>query len=217
MLDPKFFRYYERDWLRLPSVTTVLQLLPEPDWVRLWKERIGPEQYKIEMEWYGDRGTTIHLMCENYFLGKNEPLPTDPKLAKFVAGFNYFTMAYKHLFGEVLEIEWELFSEEIGIAWRFDIVFELWGLLTLTDWKTSTNSRLDAMQKARYTMQLSAYWKIWNLTHERQIDQAMIVLFSDSKKNGLWEVLIITKEELEKSWKEFSDILLMFQMTYPNP
>lgn len=224
MLDPRFFRFYEQDWLRLPSVTTVLQLLPEPEFVTMWRNRIGPEQFKKEMEWYGERGTIIHLMCENHFLWRNEPIPTDPKLQKFVAWFHYFINAYKHLITPVLWTyftEWQLFSEILGYAWRFDLICCFAGKITLVDFKTSTNSKISPEQKKKHSMQLSAYVAMWNSVHpELPIEQAMVVMFTDSKKTGLGEVFLIPMEDnsveidLVRAWKNFRSFLIAFHLEY---
>jgi hypothetical protein len=218
MLDPSFFRFYEQDGLRLPSVTTILQQLPEPMFVTIWKQKIGPEKYKEEMEWYGARGSVIHLMCENHFAWANEPIPTDPELQKFVKGFHYFYTAYRHLLSPVDSeylLEGELFSIDLGIAGRYDMICRVAGKITLIDFKTSTNSKISDGNKKKHSLQLSGYIAMWNAKHpDLQIEQAMIVMFTDSKKTGLWEVFMVSLEDLEKAWKDYRMLIVMFLIEY---
>ena len=221
MLDPKFFRFYEKDWIKLPSVTTILQLLPEPEFVTRWKEKIWPEQYKIEMEGYGTRGTIIHKMCENHFLGANEPIPTDPELDKFVKGFHHFIMAFSPILSPVKDkyiLEEELSSVDLGIAGRCDMICRVSWKVTLVDFKTSTSSKIGVEIRKKYSLQLAAYTKLWNTMEwqKNPIEQAMIVLLTDAKKTGFGQVETFSIEDLNYAWKDYVCLLLLFHMQYLN-
>jgi hypothetical protein len=64
-------------------------------------------------------------------------------------------------------------------------------------------------------MQLSAYIAMWNAEHpDLQIEQAMIVLFTDSKKTGLGEVFIFEMDQLKEAWHEYSQFLIQFLLMY---
>lgn len=64
-------------------------------------------------------------------------------------------------------------------------------------------------------MQLSAYIAMWNAEHpDLQIEQAMIVLFTDAKKTGLGEVFIFTMDQLKEAWHEYTRFLIQFLLMY---
>lgn len=57
-----------------PSVTSVLGCIPNPG-IEQWKKRVGEAEAKRVSKKATDRGTRIHTLAENYFLGK--PLEID--------------------------------------------------------------------------------------------------------------------------------------------
>lgn len=173
------------------------------------------------MEGYGNRGTIIHKMCENHFLGANEPIPTNPELQKFVKGFQYFTTAFGVILSPVTDkyiLEEELSSTDIGIAGRCDMICRLNGKVTLIDFKTSTSSKIGPEMHKKYLLQLAAYTKLWNSKPDQQypIEQAMIVLLTDSKKTGLGQVEFFSDEDLQKAWRDYATYLIQFYMQFLN-
>ena len=94
ILNPNLIRFYEVNGVKLPSVTSILQLCPDAPWITVWKNRIGEQGYKDYMRKLYDRGTAIHKVCENHFLGNHIEVPTDSELQKFITGFYTFLGHY---------------------------------------------------------------------------------------------------------------------------
>jgi len=127
------------------------------------------------------RGTQIHKVCENHFLGQNHPIPTDHELQRFIKGFYTFLTIYGNRITGPYYVEQKLACVELGMAGTVDLVCKLDGKLTLIDWKTSSGSSIGGEMLEKYKMQLSAYRRIWNATHDEKIEQAMLVQLSSKK------------------------------------
>ena len=126
-------RYYTlEDGTRLPSVTTVLGA-QKKEAIMAWRKRVGEEEANRVSRKATSRGTNVHTLCERYLnnesLGMIMPdalemfLSIKPKLDKHVSNIWYQEQA--------------LWSKQLGMAGRVDLISHWDGVLSIVDFKTS--------------------------------------------------------------------------------
>lgn len=185
-INPKAIRWYlpEGKTQKVPSVTSSLQLMPDDPYIQTWKESLTEEAYLAYMDKIFERGDIIHKLCENHFNGTYEPVTLVPEYQPYVTGFHRFLALHGADITPFLT-EYALYSEELGIAGRFDFLCEWNGHFTLVDWKTSASARIPPSMVEKYRMQTAMYVNLWNFTNERQITQAVVVPLTAANKKGL--------------------------------
>lgn len=125
-------RYYHCGKEKYPSITSVLSSGEPKEYLVAWRERLGEEAAAVETQRCADRGTNVHLLCE-YYLNNNK-LPdvseTDMKI------FNKLKMILRRV-SDVRSQECALYSNELRVAGRCDLVACYNGVLSIIDFKTS--------------------------------------------------------------------------------
>jgi genome maintenance exonuclease 1 len=139
-----------------PSITTVLEPLKR-EILEKWRERVGDDVADAESRWGRDRGSALHLACED--LIENKLICGHPMLIR---------MLIEDLMPYILRInnvhcqETVLYSNKFRIAGRVDLIAEYNGLLSIIDFKGSKRSKKREwitdyfMQTAFYAY---AYWE----------------------------------------------------------
>lgn len=91
-LIPESIRWYTipDTGMKLPSVTSVLQLIPDDIYIEKWKSSMTVEEYLAYMDKVFTRGDIIHKLCENHFNGTYDPVPLEPEYQPYVTGFHRF-------------------------------------------------------------------------------------------------------------------------------
>jgi len=64
-------RLYKGEASLMPSITTVLGVLSDPQYIASWKAKVGEREAQRVIDTARARGKYIHAMAENYFSGKN--------------------------------------------------------------------------------------------------------------------------------------------------
>lgn len=95
-INPASIRWYTdpETGQKLPSVTSVLQLMPDDPYIEKWKSSMSVEEYLAYMDKVFYRGDIIHKLCENHFNGTYEPIPLGPEYQPYVTGFHRFLALY---------------------------------------------------------------------------------------------------------------------------
>lgn len=218
MIDPTTIRWY-KDWdIALPSVTSILRLAPVPQFIQSWQERIGLQAYNEHIDKILQRGTAIHKVCENFFLKTNNPIPTDYELQWFITGFYTFVAKFWTNISPTFDwykIEEKIASKDFGYAGTIDFICKFFGKNTLIDWKTSSSSSLSGEMANNYGMQVVAYAMLWNYLYPKnQIDQCMIVVLTNKKKDGLWETMLVHRDEFKYYFDQFIPYVLFMNSVY---
>lgn len=219
ILNPKTFRFYEQDWVKLPSVTTVLQLHPDPDFITSWKERIWVEWYIEHMNKLAARWTVLHKVCENFFLENNNIIPTELEYQKFINWFYSFVWKYWQYITPLdddnkYKIEYNLYSDVLWYAWTCDLICKVQWKQTLIDWKTSSSSSLWWEMLEKYKMQTVAYAVLYNNYNFDKVEQIMIVVLTNNRKDWLWNIEIVERKDFEFYFNSFLNYLIEFNLVY---
>lgn len=154
-----------------PSITTILGTGDKP-WLTDWRQSLGDVKADKEMKRAADRGTAVHSMIEKFL--NNNPTPTERHLLEHIGEFNSLKLHLKKI-NNIITQETPLWSDVLKTAGRVDCVGEFDGVLSLIDFKTSTNSKNDTMI-FDYWLQVTAYALMFQERYNIQIDNAVIIM-----------------------------------------
>jgi genome maintenance exonuclease 1 len=168
---PKGRVYTTPEGMKYPSITTVLGSGEKP-WLRDWRAALGPVKADKEMKRAADRGTAVHLMLERYL--NNDP---DPTYGQHIDHINEFTPLKMHVrsIDNILLQEAALYSDELQVAGRVDLIAEYKGKLAVIDWKTSTRAKTPEMIQ-NYYLQTTAYALMVDELYNITIDDIFILM-----------------------------------------
>jgi len=114
-----------------------------------------------------DMGTYIHNWIEDFVLGKNPDLPTNPRLKDVI---HEFLQWWKTKDIEVLKAERMLCSPKYMLAGTPDLICKVDGKLTIMDWKTGSGIYPEQfLQLAAYALMLEEEYP------EQKVEQLYIV------------------------------------------
>lgn len=157
-----------------PSITTVLGSKEKPE-LQNWRLRLGDKKAEREMKRASDRGTAVHSMIENYLNNADEPTKGFDPI--HVREFNSLRLRLKGINNIVCQ-EIPLYSDVLKVAGRVDCIGEYNGVLSIIDFKTSTNDkRADMIDD--YFIQTSAYAIMFQEMYGVQINQVVIIMSSE--------------------------------------
>lgn len=149
-------RYYVApDGTKLHSMTTMLGLTSDKEYLEEWREAVGDEAADKEMKRCSVRGEGVHFACEHYV--NNEPME---KVVGECSGYVYmFEQIKKELdtrLGLVIVQEIPLYSYKMKVAGRVDLIGYWDGELAVIDFKTS-NKEKTKEDCEDYAIQLCGY------------------------------------------------------------
>lgn len=123
---------------RYPSVTTVLSSRVK-DGIEAWKKRVGEDAANRIMKRATNRGTDMHLICEDYLLNKLEYKKNKSFLA--LEMFQFIKPILDEHVGVIYGNELALYSDTLQVAGRSDMFCQFMGTNTIVDFKTSTKDK----------------------------------------------------------------------------
>jgi hypothetical protein len=191
-LDQRFYKTDTGEYY--PSVTSILNYYPKNSFFYTWLKDVGHNS-DILVKKASDEGTQVHNAIESFLQGEeikwinndghaNYNLDVWKMILKFFEFWNEFKP-------ELVAKETHLLSHEHRYAGTCDLVIKLNNKLWLLDIKTSNSLHTS------YYLQLAAYVKAWNETHEQKIEEAGVIWLKSSKRslkegklqgNG-WEII----------------------------
>ena len=133
---------------------------------------------------------------------------------KMILKFAEFWNTYKP---ELVVGEYHVFSDAHKYAGTADLIVKMDGKLWLLDIKTSNSLHTS------YDLQLAAYSKAWNETHDTPIEETGILWLkantrSEGKKDKIqgkgWELKVIS--DIESNFKMFMNIYEIYKLEHPN-
>ena len=163
--------YITPDGNEYPSVTTVLGDKEKP-WLEDWRKMLGDNKAKKETKRCADRGTAIHEMAEKYL--NNEDFKLRDYKPEYVKDFNKLKMKLNKI-DNIRGQEVGLYSDRLKIAGTVDCVAEFDGLLSIIDFKTSTNNKTKDMIDD-YFKQCTAYAIAWHERTGEAIEDITIII-----------------------------------------
>lgn len=159
---------------KYPSITTVLGDGDKP-WLTAWRESLGEKRAAKETKRTADRGEAVHLMIENYL--KNDSNPTKNQKQEHITEFNSIRLRLKKV-DKILLQEGALYSDILRVAGRVDCVGEYDGVLSIIDFKTSTNDKSESMIED-YFLQATAYALMFEEQYGINIEQVVIMMTTE--------------------------------------
>ena len=131
--DGKRF-YVTPEGERYPSITSILSELTKAD-ISRWRARVGEKEANRIVAQASRRGTAVHTVCEAYI--KNQDGYLDGELPHIIELFRSIEPFLDRI-DMVRLIEGALWSDELKVAGRTDLIAEFDGELAVIDYKTST-------------------------------------------------------------------------------
>lgn len=176
-------RYYTKDGVLVPGVTTVLGVLAKPALVN-WANKLGLQGIEVGkyVDNLADVGTLTHAIIEDYLKGAvtdfSDYTPNQRKLAE-CASSKFFEWEKKNDF-EMIKSELQLVSDKHYFGGTCDIYTMLNGKKTLIDIKTSK-----ACYSEHFT-QVAAY-KILLEEHGYPVEDCKILRIGREEAEGFDE------------------------------
>lgn len=213
--------YTDGEELYLPSVSTVLDEMPEPEGITRWKENNdgtgGTTHWRDILQYKSNRGTLIHYNLLNEFEdgdmfstdeeNSEEELKVEGDWSRYIDDLTYAEEAWeqvKRIRGidaeSVLNVECFVTNNGVGYAGQFDLLYvDDDSNVVLSDIKTSNASR--APYK-KHKLQLVAYKNALRLDVDRL---EVIIIHPDSER---WKVSHDTdwEESVDDLWTEFREL-----------
>lgn len=157
---------------RYPSVTTVLGS-KEKHWLENWKQTLGPKKASKETKRCADRGTAVHKMAENYL--NNIENPTNGFDQQNIYLFNQLKFRLDKI-NNIRVQEVPLYSHRLKLAGRVDVIGEYDKVLSVIDFKTSTQNKLKEEIVFDYFLQSTAYALMYDELFGEFIEDIVILI-----------------------------------------
>ena len=185
--------YETPDGHRYPSVTTVLGRRPEKlKSLMAWRKRVGEEQANKISTQASRRGTKVHTLMENYIMHGQEP--DKKEMPTSLLAFKSLRRVIDANLEVVRGAEIGLYSHELKLAGRCDLVGQWSGKNAIIDFKTSRKLKKEEWIED-YFVQLAAYAMAHNYTYQTKIQQGVVLMCS---KDGYFQKFEVSDEEFRQ-------------------
>ena len=180
---------------KYPSVTTVIGNNPDKKaGIAKWRRRVGEEKANRVSTRAATRGTSFHLMCEDYLNNKYD----EEKFKDKHLPLMMFKNAKQTLsrINNIYAQEVALYSDHLEIAGRVDCIAEFDGELSIIDFKTSAEEKkLKWIED--YLIQETAYACMLYERYKLKVNKIVTIIACES---GDTQVFVETpkKEYLQK-------------------
>jgi hypothetical protein len=216
ILDQRFYRRNEEYY---PSVSSILNYFPKNQFFHSWLKDVGHNSDIIASKAAGE-GTQVHNAIEDFLQG-NEINWVDEygnvkynlDVWKMILKFADFWNTHKPT---LICAEYHLFSDNFKYAGTADLVVMIKDKRWLIDIKTSNSLHTS------YDLQLAAYSKAWNETHNEPIEETGILWLKaatrgEGKKDTIqgkgWQLKQIS--DIETNFKMFQNVYEIYKMENP--
>jgi hypothetical protein len=177
-------RYYFRNELKYPSVTTVLGARPKKE-LENWKKKLGEKKAEKIKKRAAKRGDNLHKMAEYYILNNEEEYN---KIKQNPFSWNYFKAIKTVLDNQIDDIlcsEISLFSDYLKVAGRTDLVGHFDGIPAIIDFKGANVLRPKSYYKS-YFMQTAAYSQMFYELSGIKIQKSFLVFSVEGGENQVY-------------------------------
>lgn len=166
------YRFYDIDGKSYPSVTSVLSIR-KTEGLKKWRQSIGEDVAKWEMNRAARRGKSLHTLVEQY-LGNETPSIRDV----LPLGLFRLMKPYLDQINNIRLLEKIMYSKDLTIAGQVDCVAEYNGKLSVIDFKTSNKERIEDWVE-NYFLQCTAYSKMYEETFDEKIEQIVVLIAAE--------------------------------------
>lgn len=167
--------------------------------MKKWQESLGVSKAAAVTKAAATRGTNVHLLIERFLKGEQVDAPIDGKPVNptDLNAFNAMKLMLKKI-DEVWGQEVPLFSEELEVCGRCDLIAVYDGQPVIVDFKTS--SRVKSKSDIHsYKLQLAFYAKAHNEMYGTTITEGVILMVAET---GFPMKFIVKLEEVEVELRE---------------
>ena len=166
-------RYYEVEpGVLFPSMTSVLSILSK-DSIAKWKERVGEQKAEAISRKARNRGNEVHQICENFL--NNESPYIKGEMPDSIELFNVLKAPLSKYLNRVYHIEAPLYSVELGVAGRADLIGEWMGVPVILDFKTSAKPKREEWI-SNYYMQGAGYAQMYKEMTGVEIEHMLVLI-----------------------------------------
>jgi hypothetical protein len=212
-------RFYRRNDEYYPSVSSILNYFPKNQFFHSWLKDVGHNADIIASKAAAE-GTQVHNAIEAFLNGEQIEWLDDYGTAKYsldvwkmILKFANFWHTYKP---ELVATEYHLFSDNYKYAGTNDIVCRFNNKLWLLDIKTSNSLHTS------YDLQLAAYAKAWNETHNEKIEETGILWLKaatrgpakDKVQGAGWQLKTISN--IDTNFEMFLKIYDVYKLENPD-
>ena len=212
-------RFYKRNDKYYPSVSSILNYFPKNQFFHSWLKDVGHNSDIIAQKaaW---EGTQVHNAAEKFLKGEEiNWLDSDGTVLynldvwKMILKFAEFWNIHKP---ELVATEYHLFSDQYKYAGTADLVVRFKKKLWLMDIKTSNTLHTS------YDLQLAAYAKAWNETHNEPIEETGIIWLKaatrgpakDKIQGSGWQLKTIG--DIDNNFTMFTKIYDIYRLENPD-
>ena len=174
--------YVTPDGNKYISITTLLSNLSKAG-IQKWRERVGAEEANRISTKASRQGTGVHSICESYI--KNEDGFLDGRMPNEVEMFQSINPLLDKI-DNVHVTEGALYSDELKIAGRTDLIAEFDDELAVIDYKTSRKIKTWDMCHA-YFMQGAFYAHAYEERTGIPINNITIIMAVENEKPLLFK------------------------------
>lgn len=176
--NPRGRFYITPNGNKYPSITTILSA-KENKKLQEWRESLGDKAADKETKRAAQRGEAVHKMVELFLQNHSDPCSDAstqvPIAVDHVGEFNVVKRYLKKHINNIVLQEAALYSDALKIAGRVDCVAEWDGVLSIIDFKTSTNTKHESII-GDYFLQTTAYALMFEELYDKPIDQLVIIM-----------------------------------------
>lgn len=158
------------------SVTSVLSDALDKTALLEWKKRVGEEEAQKISTQAARRGTSVHSLCENYVLNKENYLGN--AVPSSVDSFISIKSVLDHNVDNILGVETPLYSRVLKTAGRCDLIAEYNGIASVIDFKTSRKLKKEEWIES-YFLQTTVYSMMFEQIYKIKIPQVVVIISVD--------------------------------------
>tara|TARA_X000000368_G_scaffold332954_1_gene270215 strand:+ start:22533 stop:23216 length:684 start_codon:yes stop_codon:yes gene_type:complete len=163
------FRFYDINGKNYPSITTVLGIQKTKE-LQKWRDSIGEDVAKWEMNRAARRGKSTHTLVEQYLKGE-----TPSERSVLPLGMFKLLKPYIDQINNIHCLETIMYSKKLTIAGQVDCIAEYNGKLSVIDFKTANKERQESWIE-NYFVQTCAYSMMYEELYGKRIDQLVILI-----------------------------------------
>jgi len=166
-------RFYEVEpGVLCPSITSVLSVNSRHS-IAKWKARVGEEEANKVSARARFRGNEVHDLCER-FVNNEEHLITG-QMPSSIEMFNVIKPKLAKYLTKVYHVEVPLYSVELGVAGRVDLIGEWMDIPAIIDFKTSAKPKKKEWI-SNYFMQCAGYSVMYEEMTGIKVDHALVLI-----------------------------------------
>jgi len=167
------------------SITTVLGNYNKQA-IMEWRERVGAEEANKISTKAANRGTKVHKICEDYINNEISEMKMSMMMPDLKEMFFKIKPIIDEKLGDVYSQEQALYSHQLKIAGRVDLIGMWNGKLSVIDFKTSAKQKEESYIQ-NYFMQCTAYALMFSELTGMWIDDIVVLIATGEGEAQIFE------------------------------